>query len=302
MIIAASTKLRLLGTPRFTRQCHQQPARVQSLLDVISTAVGGLDDMGASLDRLGVSVTPSLVTHVLDSYKSSGAGGGSRRLLRFFSWCRSRCREGLGDEVFDHAIRAFAEMKDLTAMGIAISNLQKEGRKMTSETFVLVTETLVRSGREDEAVRLFRSMAAKQLLPPSSIPSIVHALCARGHARKARGIVWHHRDKLQAAPAATTAVIHRSLLHGWCVHGNAREARRAMDEMKSLGAAPGLASYNALLHCICQRNLRFNPSALVPEALKKNIVFGLLHIIAHGALMQPLIEIALQYGLNDYVL
>ncbi|XP_038972434.1 pentatricopeptide repeat-containing protein At5g61370, mitochondrial [Phoenix dactylifera] len=268
MIMAAATRLRLLGRPRFTRQCHQQPARVQSLLDVISTGVGGLDDMEASLNRLGVAVAPSLVTQVVDSYTSSGGGGGGggRRLLRFFSWCRRRSRERLGDEVFDHAIRAFAGMKDLTAMEITISDLEEEGRKMTLETFVLVTETLVRSGREDEAVRLFRSMESKQLLPPSCIPSIVHALCARGHARKARGIVWHHRDELQAAPAAIAADIHRSLLHGWCVHGNAREARRAMDEMRSLGIRPGLASYNSLLRCICQRNLRFNPSALVPEA------------------------------------
>ena len=64
------------------------------------------------------------------SARKHGSGGGSRRLLHFFSWCRSRSRKRLVDDVFNHTIRAFVEMKDLTAMGIDISDLQGEGRRM----------------------------------------------------------------------------------------------------------------------------------------------------------------------------
>ncbi|KAJ6835164.1 putative pentatricopeptide repeat-containing protein, mitochondrial isoform X2 [Iris pallida] len=240
-------------------------------IDIVTSGVGSLQDMESDLDRLGIPVTPQLVTETIDSYRSSSVGS-SRRLLRFLSWSRrSAGGVGIDDEVLNRAVRRFSETRDVTAIGIALSVLQKEGRRLDPETFVSVVEAYVKSGRPEEAVSLFRNVEERKLLKWrdrggeewSSVTAVVQALCAKGHARKAEGVLWHHKDK-----AGKDAGCHRSLvLHGWSVFGNAREARRVIEEIKASGERPSLASYHDILRCVCRRNLRFNPSALVPEAV-----------------------------------
>ncbi|KAJ0969104.1 hypothetical protein J5N97_021981 [Dioscorea zingiberensis] len=255
---------------------NSSSSSLQTLSSIVIHGVGGLDDMEASLQRLGLPVTPSLFLQFIHSVRNPTITS-SRRLLRFFSWCRRPENNGgvasaaFGDDAFNLVIRALAEMKDVTAVRTAVEDLQKEGREMDPQTFDLVVKTLVSSGRPEEAVRLFRRVEEKRELVVrrsadddewSCGSAVIHALCAKGHARKAMGVLWHHKDKLvHAAPS-----ISRNILHGWCVHENAGEARRILNQMKSGGHPPGLASYNDLLYCICRRNLRFNPSALVPEA------------------------------------
>jgi pentatricopeptide repeat protein len=51
------------------------------------------------------------------------------------------------------------------------------------------------------------------------------------------------------------------------VQRNVKESRRVIQEMKSNGVIPDLVCYNTFLRCLCERNLRHNPSGLVPEAL-----------------------------------
>ncbi|XP_062205182.1 pentatricopeptide repeat-containing protein At5g61370, mitochondrial-like [Phragmites australis] len=245
--------------------------------DVVCFGAGSLDEVGCRLDRLGVlatAVSPALVGRVIDSCRESGDSG--RRLLRFLAWCRSKNPEAVTDDALDRAVRALARAGDLTAMKIAIDEAEKDKRRMEPETFTAVVEALVKAGKEDEAVRLFRGLERQRLLPErgigvggdgvwSSSLTMVQALCMRGHAREAQGVVWHHKSELSAEPMVS--IIQRSLLHGWCIQGNAKEARRVLDDMKSSGVPLGLPSFNDFLHCLCHRNLRFNPSALVPEAM-----------------------------------
>ncbi|XP_020103175.1 pentatricopeptide repeat-containing protein At5g61370, mitochondrial isoform X1 [Ananas comosus] len=263
------SRLRVLGFCRVLSSCTPQA------LSEVLASIGSLDDIEASLNQLDVEVTPAIITQVINSCNCNTGGGSSstRKLLRFFSWCRLKNPAALGEEAFNHAIQTFAELGDITAVGISIADLHKEGGKLSPATFSLVAETLVKAGKEDEAVRLLRDLERKKLLPCcdgtgksvwSSSLAIVHALCAKGHARKAQGVIWHHKSELSVGFAAS--VVQRSLLHGWCVRGNIKEARRVMGDMKSLGILLGLPSYNDLLRCICYRNLRFNPSALVSEA------------------------------------
>ncbi|XP_058094383.1 pentatricopeptide repeat-containing protein At5g61370, mitochondrial [Magnolia sinica] len=233
---------------------------LQKLCEIVSGGVGNLDDLEASLEHSNLNITPEIVTLVIDYCKAQAP---NRRLLRFFSWSRKipNC-DKLGDGTFNQVIQIFAEKKDLMAMDILISDLQKEHRSMDSKTFSCVVESLVKSGREDEALRLFKNLdkfnCSKDRI---SLSVIVHALCSKGHARMAEGVVWRHKNKIPIEPC-----IYDSLLHGWCIHGNVKEVRRIVDEMKLLGICPGLLSYNAFLRCICDRNVKFNPSALVPEA------------------------------------
>ncbi|RCV43065.1 hypothetical protein SETIT_9G265900v2 [Setaria italica] len=244
--------------------------------DVVCSGSGSLDEVGSRLDRLGVAVSPALVGRVIDSCGESGGVGSGRRLLRFLAWCRSKDPGALGEGALDRAIGVLARAGDLTAMRIAIADVEKDGRRMAPETFTTVVEALVDAGNEDEAVRLFRGLERQKLLPErgdsvrgdgvwSSSLATVQALCKRGHAREAQGVVWHHKSELSVEPMVS--IVERSLLHGWCVHGNAKEARRVLDEMKSAGVPLGLPSFNDFLHCVCHRNLKFNPSALVPEAM-----------------------------------
>uniref|UniRef100_A0A0D3HDT8 non-specific serine/threonine protein kinase n=1 Tax=Oryza barthii TaxID=65489 RepID=A0A0D3HDT8_9ORYZ len=167
-------------------------------------------------------------------------------------------------------------MGDLTAMRIAVADAEKDGRRMSPETFTVVVEALVKLGKEDEAVRLFRGLERQRLLPRrdagdggegvwSSSLAMVQALCMKGHAREAQGVVWHHKSELSVEPMVS--IVQRSLLHGWCIHGNAKEARRVLDDIKSSCTPLGLPSFNDYLHCLCHRNLKFNPSALVTEAM-----------------------------------
>ncbi|KAF8408140.1 hypothetical protein HHK36_007282 [Tetracentron sinense] len=240
---------------------HTTPTDLQELCNIISNGIGSLDDLEASLNGSTVSITSALVTHIMDSCKNGAPN--SRRVLRFFLWSQKNPNCKLGDEEFNHAIQVFAKMKDLTAMDILISDLRKEQRKMESETFSLVAETLVKLGREDDAVGLFKNLEKFKCWKDSvTVTAIVQALCGKGHARKAEGVVWHHKNKIFGVEPC----IYRSLLYGWCVHGNVKESRRILNEMKLARVPPDLFCYNTLLRCQCKRNLKFNPSALVPEA------------------------------------
>lgn len=245
-----------------------------ALHDVVCSGAGSLDEVGSGLDRLNVAVSPALVRRVIDSCSERGDSG--RRLLRFLSWCRSKNPGGLGDEAFDRAIGVLARMGDLTAMRIAVCDAEKDGRRMARETFTIVVETLVKAGKEDEAVQLFRGLERQRLLPQggvgvggegiwSSSLAMVQALCMKGHAREAQGVVWHHKSELSVEPMVS--IVQHSLLHGWCVQGNAKEARRVLDDIKSSGIPLDLLPFNDFLHCVCHRNLKFNPSALVSEAM-----------------------------------
>ncbi|KAF5193979.1 Pentatricopeptide repeat-containing protein, partial [Thalictrum thalictroides] len=262
LIIVSLSRFQNLTFYQFSTKpiAAQHSPDFEELCNIVSSGVGGLDDLEASLDRSKASITPSLVTQILDSCKTQVP---TRRLLRFFSWSKKNLDCELKDEAFNYAVRVFAEKKDGLALDILVSDFQKEDRIMETETFSLVAETLVKLGREDEAVGIFKNLDKfKCSKDREAVTAIVHALCSKGHAKKAEGVVWHHSSKISGVETC----IYKSLLHGWCVHGNVKEARRILNEMKSLGMPRDLFCYNTLLRCLCRRNLRFNPSALVLEA------------------------------------
>lgn len=234
---------------------------LQELCDVVSTMVGGLDDLESSLNRFQDSLTPTLVTQVLNCCKDEAS---SRRLLRFFSWSRKILNSNVADKDFNYAIRILAEKKDHTAMQVLISDLRAENRTLDSQTYGIVAEALVKLGKEDEALGIFKSLE-KFKCPHDSVTvaAIVSSLCSKGHAKKAEGVVLNHKDKIQGVEQC----VYRSLLHGWSVQENVKEARRIMREMRSLGFMPDIFCFNTFLRCLCKRNLKKNPSGLMPEAL-----------------------------------
>ncbi|XP_077242027.1 pentatricopeptide repeat (PPR) superfamily protein [Tasmannia lanceolata] len=236
---------------------------LQNLCNVIS-GVGNLDDLESNLNKSTVQITPTLITQTLNSCKTLAP---THRLLRFFSWSQKNLHEStkISDDTFNNVIQILAQRKDLTAIEILISDLRKEKRKMYTETFCCIAETLVGLGREDDAIGIFKNLEKLLNCPKDGIAlsAIVHWLCSKGHARKAQGVVWHHRDNLSIS---VETHIYRSILHGWCVDGNVKEARMTLDKMKSLSIHLGLFSFNAFLRCVCERNLKCNPSALVSGA------------------------------------
>ncbi|MED6207160.1 hypothetical protein PIB30_033260 [Stylosanthes scabra] len=122
-------------------------------------------------------------------------------------------------------------------MDMLMGDLKKEGRVMDVETFGLVAETLVKFGKEDEALGIFKNLDKyKCSIDEFIVTAIINALCSKGHPKRAEG-------------------------------RNVKEARRIIQEMKSNGVSPDLICYNTFLRCLCEQNLRRNPSGLVPEAL-----------------------------------
>ncbi|KAM3703545.1 hypothetical protein ACB094_04G107900 [Castanea mollissima] len=245
--------------------CTMQPnlalPELQELCSVVSSTVGGLDELELGLNKFTGFLTSSLVTQIIDSCKQEAP---TRRLLRFFLWSHKNLKCGLEDKDYNNAIRVFAEKKDHTAMDILISDLGKEGRVMDTHTFSVVVDMLVKLGREDEALGIFKNLD-KYKCPQDgvTVTAIVSSLCAKGHARRAEGVVWHHKDKISGIEPC----IYKRLLYGWSEQENVKEARRIIKEMKSAGFMPDLFCYNTFLRCLCERNLKRNPSGLVPEAL-----------------------------------
>ncbi|ESW27283.1 hypothetical protein PHAVU_003G188300 [Phaseolus vulgaris] len=235
--------------------------QLQELCSVVVSTVGGLDDLEFSLNKFKDSLTSSLVAQAIDSSKHEAH---TRRLLRFFLWSSKNLSHSLENKDYNHALRVFAEKNDYTAMDILMEDLKKEGRVMDAETFGLVADTLVKLGKEDQALGVFKNLDKyKCSIDEFTVTAIINALCSKGHAKRAEGVVWHHRDKITGAKPC----IYRSLLYGWSVQRNVKEARRIIKEMKANGVTPDLLCYNTFLRCLCERNLRHNPSGLVPEAL-----------------------------------
>ena len=234
---------------------------LQELCNVVSNGLGSLDDLEASLDRFDASFTSSLVSQIIDSCKNEAP---TRRILRFFLWSSKKLKCKLEDDDFNYAIQVFAEKKDLKAIDILVSDLSNEGREMKTQTFGIVAETLVNLGREDDALGLFKNLDKFKCSYDSiTVTAIVNALCSKGHARRAEGVVRHHKDKILGVKPC----IYRSILYGWSEQKNVKESRRILREMKSVGIMPDLFCYNTFLRCLCEKNLKSNPSGLVPEAL-----------------------------------
>ncbi|OMO52831.1 pentatricopeptide repeat-containing protein [Corchorus olitorius] len=99
---------------------------------------------------------------------------------------------------------------------------------MESQTISVVAEMLVKLGREDGALVYIRSCNLTRMF---LFDCYFFALCAKGHARKAEGVVYHHKDKI----AGVEPSIYRSLLYEWSVQENVKEAHRVIKEMKSAG-------------------------------------------------------------------
>ncbi|KAK0586550.1 hypothetical protein LWI29_008821 [Acer saccharum] len=244
-----------------TRPPNQAPQQLHEICKVVSSTIGGLDDLQVSLNRFKLPLTSSLITQVIDSCKHEAP---TRRLLRFFLWSCKNSNISLQDKDYNYAICAFAEMKDYTAINILISNLRKEGRVMETQSFSVLAEALVKLGREDDALGLFKNLDKFKCARDSvTVTAIVNALCARGHAKRAAGVVYHHKDKISGVELC----IYKSLIHGWSIQENVKEARNVIKEMKLAGVMPDLFCYNTFLRGLCERNLKRNPSGLVPEAL-----------------------------------
>ncbi|KAI3761304.1 hypothetical protein L1987_51716 [Smallanthus sonchifolius] len=246
--------------------CHYSTSAssdLEKLCDVICHGIGSLDDLEASLNELKVSCCSSLVTQVLDSSKKEAP---TRRLLRFFLWSEKHLEVGLEDIDYNHAIRVFAEKKDFVALDMLISNLDKQNRSMESSTFSTVAESLVKLGRVDEALGIFKNLDKFRCPQDSNtVTAIVSALCSKGHVKRAEGVIYHHKDKILSVELKL--LIYRNLLHGWSMQENVKESRRIIKDMKGAGITPDLFCYNTFLKCICKKNLKSNPSGLVPEAL-----------------------------------
>lgn len=221
-----------------------------------------MDELESKLDRYKGSLSPPLVNQVMDICKNNETP--SRRVLRFFSWSRKNLALALPDTDFNSAIRVFSKKMDHAAVKMLMSDLQKEDRALDPQTYAIVAETLVKLGREDEALGIFKNLE-KFKCPQDgvTVTAIVSALCSKGHAKKAEGVVWHHKDKIEGIEP----LIYRSLLYGWSVAENVKEARRIIKEMRSIGIMTDLFCFNVFLRCLCKQNLKKNPSGLLPEAL-----------------------------------
>lgn len=234
---------------------------LQELCTLVSTPIGCLDDLESSLNECGTPLTPSIVLQVVNDCKEEAP---TRRLLRFFTWSCKSLGSALGDNDFNHAIRVFAEKKDHRAVDILLYDLHKEGRALEAQTFGVVAEVLVKVGREDDALGIFKNLDLfKCPQDGTTVEAIVNALCAKGHAKRAEGVLWHHKDKISNVESC----VYKSILYGWSMEANVKEARRILQEMKSKNITLDLYSFNTFLRCLCEHNLTNNPSGLVPEAL-----------------------------------
>ena len=245
----------------FAQEPQSQPELIQKLCTLISTPIGGLDDLESSLSEHRVPLTAPLVVQVVKRCKEEAP---TRRLLRYFTWSCKNLGSELEDREFNCAIRVFAETKDHRAVDILLSDLRKDGRVLEAETFSVVAEVLVKVGREDDALGIFKNLDLfKCLQDKTTVASIVNVLCVKGHAKKAEGVLWHHKDKIPGVESC----VYKSILYGWSMQENLKEARRILQEMKSKNITLDLYCFNTFLKCLCECNLKNNPSGLVPEAL-----------------------------------
>lgn len=235
----------------------QMPSsQLRELRTIVSSGIGSLDDLEARLGPFAGPLTSPIVAQIIDSCKSEAP---TRRLLRFFLWSSNTLKCRLEDQHFNHAVRVFAEKKDFTAMDILVSDLLREGRAMESQTFSIVAETLVKLGKENQALGIFNSLEKfKCPIDQAVVVAVINALCVKGHARKAEGVLVGHRGNISGAEAC----IYKNLLYGWSVQKNVKEARRILREMKCEGLVPDLFCYNMFLRCLCEYKLKSNPSSL----------------------------------------
>ncbi|CAN6450235.1 unnamed protein product [Victoria cruziana] len=249
--------------PRQLSKCLSQFVSFYTSLDTekvcnIVCGVGSLEDLETSLNHSEVQITKDQVTQVVYSCKDQAH---PRRLLRFFIWSGKK-NSNLGDDEFNFLIQIFAEKGDLTAMEILLHDLKKERRKLDVETWGCLVDTLVKFGKEDDAVGLFKNIESLNCpRDKGCFTKLVHALCQRGHAKEAEQVVRRSKNMFGMGPT-----IYTSLVHGWCLNSNLKEAKRVLNEMRNEGIAPGILTYNDLLKCICENNVKCNPSALVQDA------------------------------------
>ncbi|CAI9099645.1 OLC1v1036498C1 [Oldenlandia corymbosa var. corymbosa] len=216
-----------------------------------------------------VKITPSIVASTLNIVASIVNGSSEEKfpgvrsgVLDFLKWVSSRPNFHVDDELLSYFVIYFGRRKDFKATReVLVDGVRKTG-KTCFESFV---DRLVRAGRPDDVVHLFKIMEKEYgwTRDKDSLKFIVSKLCDYGFAKPAEKMV-----KSLANEFFPDEYICDALIRGWCVAEKLDEVKRVAAEMYRGGFEIGTSAYNAILGCVCRLCRRKDPFLLLPEAEK----------------------------------
>ncbi|GFZ12125.1 pentatricopeptide repeat (PPR) superfamily protein [Actinidia rufa] len=217
---------------------------LKKLCGVVSSSIGGLDELEASISKFNIPLTPSLVTQVIDACKNEAS---TRRLLR----------------------RTSGDIHTL------ISHLDKEGRKMETWTVSVVAEALVKLGREEEALGIFKNLV-KFKSPQDRFAvteckgSTKNYTTDEGSWHYVRPVVLQYIPRGQNLKSNPSGLIPEALNVMMEMRTRrVKESLRILDIMRSSGCSPDWVSYY-LVARVLFLTLRFGKGKQIVEKMMED--------------------------------
>ncbi|GLJ30741.1 hypothetical protein SUGI_0609220 [Cryptomeria japonica] len=205
---------------------------------VVEELFASYHNMEAALDRCGVSLSHTLVYHVLVRFSNA-----RKPAFRFFRWAGQQVGFSHNSLTYNMMMRISGRAKQFTSMCELLDEMCKNGSVLTIETFEIAIKAFVAGREMKKAVQMFTLMEKHNL--KANIDNFNTILDALGRAKlvKEAQMLFETMREMFPPDAKTYTV----LLSGWCKVRKLIEAGKLWNEMVDGGFVPDLATHNIML-------------------------------------------------------
>ncbi|KAK7312627.1 hypothetical protein VNO77_36629 [Canavalia gladiata] len=182
--------------------------------------------------------TPELVDKILKRLWNHGP-----KALQFFKHmdCHPTYIHSLSG--FDHAIDIAARMRDFKTVWALVGRMRSLHCGPTPQTFAIIAERYVSSGKAHRAVNIFLSMhkhGCRQDL--NSFNAILDILCKSKRVEMAHNLFKIFKGRFKA-----DSISYNIITNGYCLIKRTSMALQVLKEMVERGINPTMVTYNTLL-------------------------------------------------------